>query len=122
MVSWAALHLSRRDFSGGRAEIEVLRLAMAFAAKQRDWELSALAHRTYLEQCDGSSQQVTVIAAAGRRAQSSWLKCRTVEGMDPEKNWITSRKTSGRPPIFSTSPFCEIPAKFHEKFKILNLY
>ena len=36
----------------------VLRLAMAFAAKQRDWELSALVHRTYLEQCDGSSQQV----------------------------------------------------------------
>ena len=36
----------------------VRRLAMAFAAKQRDWELSALVHRTYLEQCDGSSQQV----------------------------------------------------------------
>jgi signal recognition particle subunit SRP72 len=36
----------------------VLRLAMAFAAKQRDWELSTLAHRTYLEQCDGSSQLV----------------------------------------------------------------
>jgi signal recognition particle subunit SRP72 len=31
---------------------------MAFAAKQRDWELSTLAHRTYLEQCDGSSQLV----------------------------------------------------------------
>ena len=26
-------------------------------------------------------------------------------------------KTSGRPPIFSTSPLCEIPAKFHENLQ-----
>ena len=40
--------------------------------------------------------EVTESGKAGRTAQSSWLKCRTVEGMDPEKKLENVEENLGK--------------------------